>query len=64
MPESSLSRLFEPFYRAPGGAASGLGLGLMIAKQVVELHGGTIAAKNREGGGLEVSLRLPAVRAG
>ena len=64
VPESSLSRLFEPFYRAPGGAASGLGLGLMIAKQVVELHGGTIAAKNREGGGLEVSLRLPAVRAG
>lgn len=58
VPESALSRLFEPFYRVPGGAASGLGLGLMIAKQVVALHGGTITARNRAGGGLEITIAL------
>ncbi len=58
VPEAALLRLFEPFYRVPGGAASGLGLGLMIAKQVVALHGGTISAKNRAGGGLEITIAL------
>lgn len=58
VPEASLARLFEPFYRAPGGASTGLGLGLMIARQVVDLHGGTITARNREGGGLMVVMAL------
>ncbi|MFO0725138.1 MAG: HAMP domain-containing sensor histidine kinase [Myxococcota bacterium] len=59
VPESALPRLFEPFYRVGGTSAGGLGLGLMIAQQIVGLHGGSIGAKNREGGGLEVFFSLP-----
>jgi signal transduction histidine kinase len=57
-----LARVFEPFYRGQTArsskTASGLGLGLMIARQVVTLHGGEIEAKNREGGGLSIRFRL------
>jgi len=59
----ALHRLFEPFYRVPGsreGNANGSGLGLAIAQRVATLHGGTIAARNREEGGLEVDIGLPA----
>lgn len=63
VPEAALPRLFEPFYRVGGTSAGGLGLGLMIAQQIVGLHGGTIDAKNREGGGLEVRFTLPAASA-
>jgi signal transduction histidine kinase len=56
-----LPRIFEPFYRGQNAKAyaKGLGLGLMIARQVVTLHGGTIEARNREGGGLAIHFRLP-----
>ena len=37
----------------------GLGLGLMLVRQIIEAHGGHIQAKNREGGGLAVSMWLP-----
>jgi two-component system, OmpR family, sensor kinase len=63
VPESELGRLFEPFYRGGGSAARrgpGLGLGLMIAEQVITLHGGSIRAENRAGGGLSVRFTLPA----
>ncbi|HEX4952053.1 MAG TPA: ATP-binding protein [Thermoanaerobaculia bacterium] len=60
VPEADLERIFEPFYRGDNGAgASGTGLGLAIARRAVELHGGTIRAANREGGGLVMELRLP-----
>jgi len=61
VPEELLPRLFEPFFkgdpaRSHGG---GSGLGLAIARRAVELHGGTITARHREEGGLEVEIRLP-----
>jgi signal transduction histidine kinase len=59
-----LLRVFEPFYRGVGAKAlgkTGLGLGLMIARQIVTLHGGEISAENREGGGLVIRFRLPAL---
>jgi signal transduction histidine kinase len=62
VPEEALERIFTPFYRLEGSRSretGGVGLGLMIARQVVELHGGIIAARNREGGGLAVRLELP-----
>lgn len=63
VPEAALPRLFEPFYRVGGGATaggkSGVGLGLMIARQIIELHGGRIEARNRAEGGLEVRFELP-----
>ncbi len=52
-------KVFEKFYRRPGTAPGGLGLGLWIARQLVEAHGGQIIAQNREGSGARFSIRLP-----
>ena len=57
-----LPRIFEPFYRAEKSrskATGGLGLGLMLVRQIVEAHGGRIAAANRAEGGLRVCIDLP-----
>jgi len=65
IPAADLPRIFERFYRVdrsrtrdprdPGGT----GLGLSIVRHLVELHGGTVSARNREGGGASVSVMLP-----
>jgi two-component system sensor histidine kinase KdpD len=52
-------RAFEKFHRGSGHAPGGLGLGLAIARQLVEAHGGTIGAQNRQGGGARVWIRVP-----
>jgi two-component system, OmpR family, sensor histidine kinase CpxA len=65
VPPEALPRLFEPFYRVSPSrdrGSGGAGLGLSIAQRVVMLHGGSISARNREGGGLEMELRIPASR--
>jgi two-component system OmpR family sensor kinase len=55
-----LPNVFDRFFRAdPSRHGRGTGLGLAILKSIVERHGGSVAARNREGGGLEVDLRLP-----
>ena len=62
VPESDLEKLFEPFYRAPDAMtrrAKGSGLGLAIAWRAVQGAGGVIRARNRDGGGLAVDIRLP-----
>lgn len=53
------SKVFEKFYRGPGTRPGGLGLGLAIARQLVEAHGGQIIAQNGENGGARFSIRLP-----
>lgn len=59
VPEGDLMAIFDPFFRgANGEGAAGFGLGLAIAKRAVELHDGTISARNREGGGLSVEITL------
>ena len=62
VPSQDLPHLFEPFYRAEKSrsrATGGLGLGLMLVKQIVEAHGGHIHAANRAKGGLQVTIELP-----
>ena len=60
--EEDLTRIFEPLYRVDQSRnhqTSGQGVGLAITARVMELHNGRATARNRAGGGLEVSLRLP-----
>jgi two-component system sensor histidine kinase CpxA len=57
-----LARIFEPFYRTDKSrdhAHGGQGIGLAITARVMEMHAGSVEARNREGGGLEVVLTLP-----
>ncbi|MBV8847166.1 MAG: HAMP domain-containing protein [Bryobacterales bacterium] len=59
--ESELTHIFEPFYRvgeARERESGGVGLGLAITRQVVNLHGGSVQAFNQPGGGLEVQIAL------
>jgi signal transduction histidine kinase len=58
-----LQRIFEPFYRVAESRdrdSGGTGIGLAITARVVHLYGGEVVASNRRGGGLSVSIRLPA----
>jgi two-component system OmpR family sensor kinase/two-component system sensor histidine kinase BaeS len=61
VPEPDLHRIFDRFWRAERSrtrATGGAGLGLAIARQLVEAQGGTITAANTPSGGLRVSFRL------
>lgn len=60
IPEADLSRIFRRFERASStNHYGGLGLGLYVAQQIAEAHGGTIVASNVPGGGACFTVRLP-----
>lgn len=59
-----LPHVFEEFWRSPDAVKrSGSGVGLFIAKKIVDAHGGSIAVRSRPHSGTTVSVRLPAARA-
>ena len=52
-----LPHIFDRFYK--GAGSSGSGLGLTIARGLVEAHGGTIRAESRPGAGTTITFSLP-----
>jgi PAS domain S-box-containing protein len=65
VPAEFLPRIFERFTQADGSSTrkhGGLGLGLAIVRHLIELHGGTVSARNHDGnGGAVLIVRLPAM---
>lgn len=65
IPEEEMEKVLEPFYRLENSRSrdtGGTGLGLTIARNIAEQHGGSIALRNHPEGGLEVTLTLPCQR--
>ncbi len=60
IPAGDLPHVFKPFYRVSGErAGAGAGLGLAVARGLVEAHGGRITAENRSEGGARFTFTLP-----
>lgn len=61
IPADETERIFEKFFRGRRGRdkAAGTGMGLAIAKGIIEAHGGKIHAENRKGGGTAFVMTLP-----
>jgi two-component system sensor histidine kinase KdpD len=59
IPIEGTERLFEKFYHGDDRKTGGLGLGLSIARGLVEAHGGKLTAENRDGGGARFTITLP-----
>ena len=62
LPEEELEKVFTPFYRIESSRSresGGTGLGLTIARNICEQHGGTLTLRNHPEGGLEAILKLP-----
>jgi signal transduction histidine kinase len=62
IPRASLARLFQRFYRAENAdqrRISGMGIGLYVVKEIVDLHGGTVGVTSTEGEGSTFTVCLP-----
>jgi C4-dicarboxylate-specific signal transduction histidine kinase len=59
IPKDKLKAVFEPFYTNKAG---GMGMGLSIARTIIEAHQGLIRAENRDHGGASFRIRLPLVQ--
>lgn len=60
MSEEVMGRIYEKFYQGDTSrASSGNGLGLTLAKRIVDLHGGTISVSSKEGKGTSFTIFLP-----
>ena len=62
MDEKDMERVFEPFVRLEHSRSrdtGGIGLGMAIARNIIHAHGGEIALRNRDEGGLEITITLP-----
>jgi len=65
IPPEALSHIFDRFYQADtarsGGKKHGAGLGLTIAREILQAHGGTISVRSAPGYGSEFTVRLPVI---
>lgn len=64
IPEAELTEIFRPFYRvdrARSADTGGFGVGLAITDRAVRVHGGTLRAANRKGGGITMQMLFPLV---
>jgi signal transduction histidine kinase len=61
IPADRLAEIFEPFYTTKGDDR-GMGMGLAIARSIVEAHAGSMAAENNPGGGATVWFSVPATQ--
>jgi PAS domain S-box-containing protein len=59
IPKMYQTRVFERFFRVPGQSGGGVGLGLAIAKEIVQAHGGVIRLESREDRGTTFFFTLP-----
>jgi two-component system sensor histidine kinase KdpD len=68
LPKGGEQRVFGKFFRAKpegvDGGRGGIGLGLAICRGIVEAHGGSVGAENREGGGARFWFTIPVERGG
>ncbi|MEX6505981.1 ATP-binding protein [Jiella sp. M17.18] len=67
IPDELITRAFEPFFRVDPGRRQlkpGAGLGMAIAKEIIDQSGGSIEIANRKGGGLTQTVRLPLAQEG
>jgi two-component system, NtrC family, sensor histidine kinase HydH len=58
-PPEVLEKMFEPFITTK---SRGVGLGLAVARRIVIMHGGTLQAQNKNGGGAELRIAIPPMR--
>ena len=61
IPADEQAKIFQPFYRGSQGRriVEGMGLGLSIAREIVEAHGGTLEVTSMAGKGSQFTIRLP-----
>lgn len=62
IPENMLEAVFDPFFRLEGSRSrdtGGTGIGITIARNIAEKHGGTLYLRNHPDGGLMATLELP-----
>jgi signal transduction histidine kinase len=59
IPEDKLKEVFEPFYTSK---TEGMGMGLSIARTIIEAHNGEISARNRDYGGASFKIKLPLLK--
>lgn len=62
IPKKDRPKLFELFYRGENSSTEGMGVGLFLAKNIIDQHRGAIKIKSKETAGTTVQIRLPELK--